>query len=78
MVRQHHRLNGYEFEQTLGDSGRQGSLVCCNIWGLQRVGHNLVIEKQQQSILYKGLENPQILVSTGFRGTTLQHEITMV
>ena len=24
----HHRLNGREFEQILGDGGRQGSLVC--------------------------------------------------
>ena len=29
----HHRLNGYEFEQTLGDSEGQGSLVCCSPWG---------------------------------------------
>ena len=27
-VRQHHWLNGQEFEQTLEDSGRQGSLEC--------------------------------------------------
>ena len=30
MVRQHHRLNGHEFEQTPGDSKGQGSLVCCS------------------------------------------------
>ena len=35
MVRQHHRLNGHEFEQTLGDSEGQRSLWCC------RVGHDL-------------------------------------
>ena len=29
----HHRLNGHEFEQTLGDSKGQGSLVCCSPWG---------------------------------------------
>ena len=29
----HHRLNGREFEQTLGDSDEQGSLVCCSPWG---------------------------------------------
>ena len=28
----HHRLNEHEFEQTPGDSGGQGSLVCCNPW----------------------------------------------
>ena len=33
MVGWHHRLNGYEFEQTLGDGEGQGSLVCCSPWG---------------------------------------------
>ena len=28
MVRSHHRLNGHEFGQTLGDSGGQRSLAC--------------------------------------------------
>ena len=28
----HHRLNGHEFEQTLGGSKRQGSLACCSPW----------------------------------------------
>ena len=30
MVGWHHRLNGHEFEQTLGDIGGQGSLACCS------------------------------------------------
>ena len=29
----HHRLDGHEFEQTLGDGERQGSLVCCSPCG---------------------------------------------
>ena len=33
MVGCHHRLNGHEFEQTLGDSEGQGSLACCSPWG---------------------------------------------
>ena len=28
----HHQLNGHVFEQTLGDSEGQGSLVCCSPW----------------------------------------------
>ena len=28
-----HRLDGHEFEQTLGDSEGQRSLVCCSPWG---------------------------------------------
>ena len=39
----HHQLNGHEFEQTLGDSEGQGSLVCCSPWGC-RVRHNWVPE----------------------------------
>ena len=30
---QPHLNNGHEFEQTLGDSKGQGSLVCCSPWG---------------------------------------------
>ena len=37
MVGWHHRLNGPESEQTLGDSEGQGSLACCSPWDL-RVG----------------------------------------
>ena len=33
MVECHHRFNGHEFEQTLGDSEGQGSLMCCSLWG---------------------------------------------
>ena len=33
MVGWHHQLNGHEFEQTLGDSKGQESLVCCSPWG---------------------------------------------
>ena len=29
MVREHHRLNGHEFEQTPGDSGGQKRLATC-------------------------------------------------
>ena len=33
MVEWHHRLNGYEFEQSPGDREGQGSLECCSPWG---------------------------------------------
>ena len=33
MVGWHRRLNGHEFEQALGVGDRQGSLVCCSLWG---------------------------------------------
>ena len=48
MVGWHHLLTGHEFEQTLGDSGGQASLVCCSPWG-HRVGHNIAAEQQQNA-----------------------------
>ena len=39
MVGWHHQLNGHEFEQTVGDSEGQKSLVLESM-GWQRVGHN--------------------------------------
>ena len=35
MVGWHHQFDGYEFEQTLGNSDGQGSLACCSPWGLE-------------------------------------------
>ena len=32
MVRQHHRFNGHEREQTPGDSEGQGNQACCSSW----------------------------------------------
>ena len=32
MVGWHHRLNGHEFEQTLGVGDGQGRLACCSPW----------------------------------------------
>ena len=33
MVGQHHRLDGYEFEQALGVGDGQEGLACCSPWG---------------------------------------------
>ena len=35
MVGWYHQLNGLEFEQAPGDGEGQGSLECCNPWGLK-------------------------------------------
>ena len=35
MVGWHHRLNGHEFEQALGDGEEQRGLVCFSPWGLK-------------------------------------------
>ena len=33
----HHRLNGHEFEQAVGDGKGQGSLACCRPWGREEM-----------------------------------------
>ena len=48
MVREHYQLSGHEFEQTLGGSGEQRSLL--QSMGLQTVEQGLMTEQQQ---LYK-------------------------
>ena len=45
MVREEQRLNGHEFEQTLGDSEGPGSLQSM---GLQIVRQGLATEQQQK------------------------------
>ena len=35
MVGWHHRLDGHELEQTLGDGEGQGGPACCSPWGLK-------------------------------------------
>ena len=42
-VRQHHQVNGCEFEQTLEDSERQRSLACCSSWD-RRVKYNVTFQ----------------------------------
>ena len=40
MVGWHHQLNGHEFEEILGDSEGQGSLVCCRSWSCKEMNTN--------------------------------------
>ena len=57
MVGWHHRLNGHEFEQALGNGERQGSLVCCSSWGCkeldttERLNNNKPWESYAMSLL---------------------------
>ena len=48
MVGWHHRLDGYEFEQTLGDGEGQGNLACCKSMELQRGGHDWATKQKQK------------------------------
>ena len=48
MVGWHRRLNGHEFEQTLGDGEGQGSLACCSPWGRKEMD---MTEQQQEPVI---------------------------
>ena len=37
MVGWHHRVNGLEFELTLGVGDGQGCLACCGLWGCKEL-----------------------------------------
>ena len=57
MVGWHHRLNGHEFEQTLGDSEGQGSLARCSPRGCKESDrHDLATEQQQQKLASSAVE----------------------
>ena len=46
MVGRHHRLNGPEFEQALGDGDGQGSLVCCSPWGRKELDTTALVDRE--------------------------------
>ena len=50
MVGWHDRLNGREFECTLGDGDRQGGLACCNSWGLTESDMTEANQHHQRSL----------------------------
>ena len=37
MIKWHHQLNGYEFDQAPGDGEGQGNLVGCSPWGCKEL-----------------------------------------
>ena len=60
MISQHHQLNGHEFEQTLGDSERQGSLVCCGPRGCK-----------ESDMTYQLNNNSKYVFTSQVSGTTI-------
>ena len=60
MLRWHHRVNELEFEQTLGESEGQGSLVRCSPWG-HRVGHDLATEQYHSPLSVFQLHRESII-----------------
>jgi len=65
MVGWHHRLNGHEFEQTLGDGGGQGSLVRYSPWGHREPDTNeqLNSSSRERASLHLQATAPFLMVS---------------
>ena len=70
MVGWHHRLNGHEFEQTPGDSGGQGSLMCSSPCGRKQLG---MTEATQQQHIQWNIQFSRSVVSDSLRPHESQH-----
>ena len=55
MVGWHHRLNGHEFEQALGDGEGQGGLAWCSPWGHKESGMTEQLNNKQRYVWYPEL-----------------------
>ena len=51
----HYQLNGREFEETQGDSERQGKPGMLQSMGSRRVGHNLATEQPPPGLSHMDL-----------------------
>ena len=73
MVGWHHLLNGHEFEQALGDSEGQGSLVGCSPWGCKETATterlNNKILRDTQSRHWVGCGDPGPRLEPCWTGT---------
>ena len=59
MIIYHHKLNGHEFEQTLGDSEGQGNLACCSPWGLKEL--DTTQQLNNNNAVTKPMHNPTVI-----------------
>ena len=67
MIGWHHRLNGQEFGQTLGDGEGQGSLACCSLWGHKELDMNEQLNNIDMTDPKFSLQlNPALLASKLF------------
>ena len=63
MVGWHHRLNGHEFEQALGDGEGQGNLACCSPWDFLCKNTGVGCHFLLQEIFPRKLSAQQLIVS---------------
>ena len=72
MVGWHHRLNGRESEQTLGDSDGQGNLACCSPWGRKASDTTERPNSKHQGVRLRGVNAFLCSDTPRDTGTTLQ------
>ena len=62
MVGWHHRFNGHESEQALGDGEGQGSLMCCSPWGRKELDMTERLNNNRNKALSKskGSGHPEL------------------
>ena len=58
----HHRLNGRDLEQNLGDSEGQGSLACYSTWGCKEID---ITEQLNKDRLERLLGNTNVAIDNG-------------
>ena len=72
MVGWHQQLNGYEFEQTPGDSEGQGSLAYCSPWGHKEWDTTQQLNNKDKKIgLPRGLSGKESTCPAGDSGSVL-------
>ena len=81
MVGWHHRLNGYEFEQALGDGKGQGRLVCCSPWGHKELDMTELLNNRKYILVLVKQPPSFLLHGTAFHvclAFTLHHSINLI
>ena len=73
MVGWHHRLNGHDFEEALGNGESQGRLVCCSPWG--RKESDATYQLKNKNI--PGVRNPLISQMLQFSSVQLLSRVQL-
>jgi len=80
MVEWHHRLNGHEFEQTLGDGEGQGRLACCSPWSCKELDTTYQVNNIYMPGTVEGLvrqqwtTQPKAVLSCSFHSTQMDNK----
>ena len=74
MVGWHHRLDGHEFEQALGDGDGQGSLAYCCPWGRKDLDMTEQLSNNSTSLKSRSLKTRNIIETITEKSFLMRHE----